>query len=248
MIKFDGKIDSTLSWYGGISGKSRIPSIKDRYSFKFNTYVPNPELNAEKTINYEVGGTKSFEKASFTGALFYADVKDFIQSAYIPLWYKSGSTYTQQQQLQNVGKVTQKGLELSAVYAPIESLSLEGSYTYLKMTNEVDESQKITDVPKNKLIVTAAYTPIENLTWFNTVEHDSERYFATGTIGTAPNKLNTYSTTGSINVWNTKATYHATKALSLVLGINNVLDKNYYYSYGYPEAGRVVYGNVRYKF
>ncbi|MDD5117913.1 MAG: TonB-dependent receptor [Sulfuricurvum sp.] len=248
MIKLSGTIDSTLSYYGGISGKSRIPSIKDRYSFKFNTYVPNPELNAEKTLNYEIGGTKSFGTASITGAVFYADISDYIQSAYIPLWYKSGSTYTQQQQLQNVGKVTQKGFEISGVYAPLESLSFEGSYTYLNMTNEVDESQKIVDVPKNKFIVTAAYTPIENLTWFNTYEYDSERYAAIGTTGTAPNTKNTYGTTGCVSVWNTKASLRANKNFTFDLGINNVLDRNYYYSYGYPEAGRVVFGNIRYTF
>lgn len=248
MIKVSGNIDPTLSWYTGVSGKSRIPSIKDRYSFKFNSFVPNPDLNVEKTINYEVGGTKSLGNASFSGAVFYADVTDYIQSAYIPLWYKNGSTYTQQQQLQNVGKVTQKGFELSTVYAPFESLSLEGSYTYIKMTNEVDESQKITDVPKNKFIATIAYTPIENLTWFNTYEYDSERYASIGTTGTAPNTKNVYDTTGCVSVWNTKATYNATKTLSFDLGINNVFDRNYYYSYGYPEAGRVVFGNVRYKF
>ncbi|MDD4948796.1 TonB-dependent receptor [Sulfuricurvum sp.] len=248
MIKLSGNIDSTLSWYTGVSGKSRIPSIKDRYSFKFNSFVPNPDLNVEKTINYEVGGTKSLANASFSGAVFYADVSDYIQNAYIPLWYKSGTTYTQQQQLQNVGKVTQKGFELSTVYAPLESLSFEGSYTYLKMTNEVDESQKITDVPKEKFIATVAYTPIENFTWFNTYEYDSQRYAAIGTSGTAPNTKNLYDVTGCVSVWNTKATYNATKALSFDLGINNVLDRNYYFSYGYPEAGRVVFGNARYKF
>lgn len=248
IIKLEGKIDESFSWYGGISGKSRIPSIKDRYSFKFNTFVPNPNLDVEKTINYEVGGTKSFGNASFSGALFYADVNDYIQSAYIPLWYKNGATYTQQQQLQNVGKVTQKGFEFSTVYAPIESLSLEGSYTYLKMTNEVDESQKITDVPKEKLIATVSYTPIENVTWLSTYEYDAERYAATGTTGTAPNTKNVYNTTGCISVWNTKVILRATKALSVDVGINNIFDRNYYYGYNFPEPGRIVFGNVRYKF
>lgn len=248
MFKLDGKIDDSLTWYGGIAHKSRIPSIKDRYSFKFNTFVPNPELNSEKTINYEIGGTKRLGTASINGAIFYADVNDYIQNAYIPLWYKSGTTYTQQQQLQNVGKVTLKGFEVSAVYAPLDSLVFNGSYTYLKMSNEVDESQKITDVPKNKVIVTAAYTPIEKLTWFNTYEYDSERYASIGTTGSGATTKNVYDNTGSLSVWNTKATYHVTKALSCDLGINNVFDRNNYYSYGFPEAGRMFFGNVRYKF
>lgn len=248
MIKVEGKMDGAVSWYGGIAHKSRIPSIKDRYSFKFNTFVPNPDLNVEKTINYEVGGTKRWANGSLSGALFYANVTDFIQSAYIPLWYKNGAAYTQQQQLQNVGKVTQQGFELSAMYAPVESLLLSGSYTYLQMTNRIDESQKITDIPKHKVIATAAYTPIEQLTWFNTFEYDSSRYAALGTTGSGAATKNLYTTTGSLGIWNTKVTYHATKALSLDLGINNVLDRNNYYTYGYPAAGRIVFGNIRYQF
>lgn len=244
MIKLEGDIDKTFSWYGGISKKSRIPSLKDRYSFKFKTYVPNPDLNIEKTINYEVGATKSFGTASLSGAVFYADVKDYIQSSYIPLWYGT----TQQQQLQNIGEVTSKGFEFSATYAPTEMLTLEGSYTYIDMTNEVDESQKITDVPQDKFLLSVTLNPVENISWLNTYEYDSERYASTGTTGTAPNIKNTYGTTGCVSVWNTKLAYQATNSLTFEAGINNVFDRNYYYSYGYPEAGRVYYGNVRYKF
>jgi iron complex outermembrane recepter protein len=248
ILKLDGKINDTLSWYGGIAGKSRIPSLKDRYSFKFKTFVPNPDLNVEKTINYEIGGTKTFSSGSISGAVFYADINDYIQSSYIPLWYKSGSTYTQQQQLQNIGKVTQKGLELSAIYIPIDSVTLEGSYTYLDLSNEIDASQKITDVPKHKFIATVSYKPFEKLTWLNTYEYNSKRYASVGTTGTAPNVKNVYDTTGSISLWNTKVIYDINKNISLDLGISNILDKNYYYSYGFPEAGRMYYGDIRYTF
>ncbi|HEX5329972.1 hypothetical protein, partial [Sulfuricurvum sp.] len=62
------------------------------------------------------------------------------------------------------------------------------------------------------------------------------------------NTKNLYSSTGCVSVWNTKATLRATKAVSFDLGINNVFDRNFYYNYGYPEAGRSVFGNIRYKF
>lgn len=256
MFKFEGNYGDSISWYGGVAGKSRIPTIKDRYSFRIQTFIPNPELEPEETINYEIGGTRTFGDFTVGGALFYADVTNYIQDAYIPVW--AGYTkkvngvekrFTdQQKQLQNIGEVTQKGLEISAMYMPSESLMIQGSYTYLDMTNEIDESQKITDVPKNKLIVMAAYTLFGGLTWFNTYEYTSERYAAVGTTGKAPDVKNTYETVDSVILWNTKATYQATDALAFDLGVNNVLDRNNYYSYGYPEPGRVVFGNVRYTF
>jgi iron complex outermembrane receptor protein len=36
--------------------------------------------------------------------------------------------------------------------------------------------------------------------------------------------------------------------LSAQLGVRNLLDRNYYYTAGYPEAGRNWYLNLRYRF
>jgi len=32
------------------------------------------------------------------------------------------------------------------------------------------------------------------------------------------------------------------------VGVKNLFDENYYVNYGYPEAGRIFYSNVKYKF
>lgn len=37
-----------------VAGKSRIPSIKDKYSYKMGKALPNPDLDAETAINYEI--------------------------------------------------------------------------------------------------------------------------------------------------------------------------------------------------
>ena len=243
MIKLDTKIDDSASVYAGISKKSRMPSIKDRYSYKFKTYVPNPDLEEESTINYEIGATKSFDSLVFRGAVFYADISDYIQSAYVPIWYNSGSTHTQQQQLQNIGDVSQKGFELSSSWALNDSWSLDGSYTYLDMKNESDSSVKITDVPKNKLLASTKYEFNKRFAWITTYEYDSERLTSYATSGTT-----TYYSSDSASIWGTKVIFNYTKALAFEVGVKNMFDNNYYVTYGYPEAGRVFYSNVKYKF
>jgi iron complex outermembrane receptor protein len=243
MIKLDTKVDDSLSIYGGVSKKSRIPSIKDRYSFKLGNFVPNPDLTAESTTNYEIGASKKLANGIVKAAIFYGKVKDYIQSAYVPIWYNKGATHTQQQQLQNIGEVSQKGIEFEGTYLLNDQLSFDGSFTRLLMRNDTTPDIKITDVPKDKIIIGANYTPISALSWINSLEYDSERL-----TSYALSNSNVYYSSGVEAVWNTKLIYRATKALSCEVGANNVLDRNYYVNYGYPEAGRVYYGNVRYKF
>lgn len=238
MIKVDTKIDDTLSIYAGISKKSRIPSIKDRYSYKLKTYVPNPDLEEEHILNYEIGATKSFDNLVVRAALFYATIDDYIQNTYVPIWYNSGSTHTQQQQLQNIGDVTQKGIELDASFMITDAWSVDGSYTRLDMQND-DSSIKITDVPKHKFLASTKYEFNKLFAWVTSYEYDSERL-------TQYNS--SYYSSDNASIWSTKVIYHYTKALAFEVGVKNIFDDNYYINYGYPEAGRTFYSNVKYTF
>ena len=239
MIKLDTKLDDTTTLYGGISKKSRIPSIKDRYSYRLGTFVPNPDLEEESIVNYEIGGSKSFDNVVLRASVFYAKIEDYIQSAYVPVWYNT----TQQQQLQNIGEVEEKGFELDASVMLNDSWSVEGSYTRLDMQNESNPSVKITDVPKHKVLVSANYDFNKQFSWITTYEYDSEQLTAYASSGTT-----TYYSSDSASIWGTKLIYRPTKALAFEAGVKNIFDDNYYINYGYPEAGRVVYSNVKYKF
>ena len=248
LVKVETKLDDSWSVYGGISKKSRIPSIKDRYSYRLGQFIPNSDLKEESAINYEVGTAKKFANAYVKASLFAANVGDYIQSVYVPVYYGTSASHTtQEQQLQNIGTMTQRGCELEGTYALNDKISFDGSYTHLDVKNS-DSTIKITDVPADKLIVSNTFTPFDALSWFNSFEYDSSRYASVGSAGTAPNTYNIYYKTGDVGVWNTKITYHMTKAFSVDAGVNNLLDRNYYLAYGYPEAGREYYANVRYKF
>ena len=53
---------------------------------------------------------------------------------------------------------------------------------------------------------------------------------------------------GGAALWNAKLAYELVKGLTVDVGASNIFDKNYDLDYGYPEAGRVVYSNLTYKF
>ena len=234
MAKLEYDIDETLGIYGGIAKKTRFPSIKDRYSFKFKRYIPNPDLNEESTINYEAGFKKDFQSSTLKGNIFYADVKDYIQSNYVDVYYGT----TRQQQLQNIGNVSQKGFELEYMHDFENGLTVEGSYTRLLLEDK-DNLVEITNVPNDKVTMAMNYKPIKNLTTNLNMQYASSKK----TNATSP-----YEETGSMTVWGTKVIYDITKQLSYDVGVSNLFDKNYQLDYGFPEAGRVLYTNLTYKF
>ena len=234
MAKLEYDIDETLGVYTGIAKKTRLPSIKDRYSFRFKRFIPNPDLNEERTINYEAGFKKDFQNSILKGNIFYADVKDFIQSNFVDVYFGK----TQQQQLQNIGEVSQKGFELEYMHDFENGLLVEGSYTRLLLEDKND-LVKITNVPNDKLAMAVNYQATKSLKTNVNMQYASSKK----TNATTP-----YEETGSMTVWGTKIIYDITKELSYDVGVSNLFDKNYQLDYGFPEAGRILYTNLTYKF
>ena len=84
-----------------------------------------------------------------------------------------------------------------------------------------------------------SYKPLKNLTTNLNMQYSS-------TMKT--NQTSPYEETGSMTVWNAKIIYDITKQLSYDIGVTNIFDKNYQLDYGFPEAGRVFFTNLTYKF
>ncbi|MEN5387515.1 TonB-dependent receptor [Aliarcobacter skirrowii] len=229
MLKFEYDIDDSFSTYAGIAKKTRFASLKDRYSFRLGRAIPNPELKPEKAINYELGANKIFENQGIKSAFFYSDVKDYIQSEDI------GGGLSQNK---NIGKVKHMGYELEYFYSFNEILDFDASYSRL-LAEDKENKVDITDVPKHKIALSATYRPIKGLMTNVNMQFSSSRH-------TAANDRS--KDVSSAAIWNAKVAYELVKGLTWDIGASNIFDKNYEYSYGYPEAGRVVYSNITYKF
>src|SRR5690606_5677326 len=48
-----------------VSKRNRFATIKDRYSFRFGTAIPNPSLGSESAIHYEVGYRQSLADTGY---------------------------------------------------------------------------------------------------------------------------------------------------------------------------------------
>lgn len=234
-------ISDTGKLHASVEKKTRAPSMREKFSGGFGKKVANPGLRPEKSINYEVGYEDVFlKKIRFKTTVFYNDIADAIES------YKfTSGTYKGMSQNQNIGKIEQYGVEIGGVVSVTKDLEGGLSYTYLDRNNKTPFSDgpsalyKMCDVPEHKFFMYAKYaTPIKNLALLGDAEYNSMRWNSTD------------GSTEAKGFWvaNAKAMYEIIAGLKIEAGVNNVLDKNYELSDGYPEPGRTYFMNMRYSF
>ena len=218
-----------------IAAKTRLPSMKDRYSYRLGTAIPNPYLDPEKSINYQFGyENKRFEPLSMKGVIFYSDVSDFIQMAKVADPSSPGKSTNQNQ---NIGAIDLSGIELEAsLYLP-SSLEIGGNYTYTHVDNKTDDT-KLINIPRHKAVAYLRYTLLEKLTGQVDAEYDSKRYSSSDGVQVADGYI----------VANIKLGYEFGNGFLAETGVANVLDENYEIQEGYPKAGRTLFATVRYSF
>src|SRR5215831_14473490 len=66
--------------YANVSDRSRFPTLFERFSTRFNSTLSNPNLKAERAVNYEIGGGDTFFNTRFDAAVFYSDVTNALEN------------------------------------------------------------------------------------------------------------------------------------------------------------------------
>ncbi|MFV0480558.1 MAG: TonB-dependent receptor plug domain-containing protein [Campylobacteraceae bacterium] len=230
--------------YGSFSKKSNMPTLKDRYSSRFGTYVANPSLKAERSTTYELGGEYVFDNSHFLkAAIFYTKTDDYIGEVrnIVGTDPSLGCVGATCRQYQNIDEETHKGFELSLSSYWSEKISGTFAYTYIDA--EIDKStttgaKYVTDVPEHSFYASLKYSPIPSLDIVPTIRYESERY----TDVTGSEKSSSYT------VADLRVAYRPINDLEISVGIKNLFDEYYYYNNWYPQEGRSYYANVRYSF
>lgn len=233
----------TARFYTTVAQKTRLPTLKDRFSLKFGTYMESPNLQQEESVNYEIGYQGSpWQGAHAEAAVFYSDITDKIQSVLVAGSASTGKCKNAKNvaidcsQMQNVGKVQSSGFELG-LRTPLASwLDVGANYTYLDLKNVSSPNTKLTDMPRNKFTTYAIIRPFAQLDIIPFIETNSDRWVS-----------NTVRLAGFTTI-NLKATYRPLKNLSLEAGVNNLTDENYSLADGFPNPGRVWFANANYQF
>jgi iron complex outermembrane receptor protein len=225
------KLAKLGAFHSTIAHKSRFTTIKERYSYKYNTAFPNPGLNTENATHYELGydGEIASGLTLHTSA-YYSRIHDAIESV-------NNVNGTTRSQNQNVGTVDNAGLDLGLDYAFGNWFKLGGSYTYLHQKNITYPAIKATDTPVHSGTV---YAEIQTLSWLSIVP--SETFSSWRYAYTNGQEIGGYSTT------DLKFVVRLGARLSIDAGVGNLFDKNYELEDGYPEAGRNWFANMHCEF
>ncbi len=224
--------DAATKIRASISQKTYMPSMKDRYSRKFNSSVPNVDLENEVATHYELSYQKQLGAFSTRLNGFFTRQDDAIQSVV----YAPNPAYTQNQ---NVGSFDHRGVETELNYKS-DGLEAGGNYTYISIKNRTNEAIKQIDVPKHQIF---AFVEKEFGSGFSLY---GNMKFRKGAYEQKADK--SYVNNPTFTTFDIKATYKATDAITAEVGVKNLTDKLYAYDLGFPMAGREFFANIGYNF
>jgi len=225
--------------HASISSRSHFATIFERFSTRFDAAVPNPDLDAERGLNYEIGwdsGT-TWAATTLSAAVFYNDISDMIQTVIV-------QASPQLTQTQNVGDGEAYGIELSGDTQLNDRLRIGMNYSYLhrEITDALQPGLRPAGTPTHQGLAFISYQPIPQLTIMPNVELADDRWSDLAVNNGRFVKL------GSYTLANLQVQYRGGESWELAVGGRNLLDKNYQLAYGYPEEGRTYYAKFKLDF
>jgi iron complex outermembrane recepter protein len=231
------RYNDTAQLHASISSRSRFATIFERFSTRFGNAVPNPDLDAERGLNYEIGwasGTQ-WEDTTLSATLFYNNLSDMIQTVIV-------QASPQLTQTQNVGDGEAYGFELSADSQLSDQLRVGANYSYLhrEIKDALQPNLRPVGTPTHQSLVFLSYQPIPQLTLMPNVELADDRW--------SDQTTGTFTKVGSYVLANLQVRYRMAEQWELAVGGRNLLDRNYQLAFGYPEEGRTYYAKLRLDF
>lgn len=212
--------------------KTRLPTIKDRYSYRLGQAIPNPYLREERSNNWEVGVTHLVGRRTFLEAnLFRSDVSNSTQRFFLqPNLF----------QLRNLGEARYLGGELGIHSALTSRVQLQANYTYLSRRNISNPALLMVDTPRHTTFGAVIYQLGSRVYLMADLRYEAGRFYQNdaGRFGRASNYA-VVDFGGSVRLY---------RRAELQAGVQNALDRNYFLVDGYPEAGRTAFVNLRYRF
>lgn len=211
---------------GSFARKIRFPSLRQLY----DKTDGNPDLNAEKSMNYELGLSHRMTMGtvfSITG--FYSDVEDYIEKDVDPPYL-------------NHDEYVFKGVELTAETRVIKNLLLRAGYTYMESEDKSPGSAKdeLQYRPEHKLSLEGKYDFSFGLSAYMSLLHESNQVTYSRNTPYVPYEMNDFTI---IDARLEKLVFSG--KMGFFVGVGNLMDEDYEQSYGIPREGRTFYGGIR---
>ncbi len=194
----------------------------------------NSDLKPETSYNYELGFEQRLplnSRVAIDG--FLSDVDDYIEKLYTDDYF------------QNWDKYRFQGFEITAETRFVDNVLLRLGYTFMDTEDQSPNSQKdeLQYRPRHKLTLEGKYTFYFGLSAYANVIYTADQVYYSRSEPFEKAELNNYA------IFNLKFDQTLFNGLlDVYVGADNLFDKNYEQSYGYPAAGRIIYGGVAVNF
>jgi vitamin B12 transporter len=207
----------------------RFPSLDDLYDLSQG----NPNLVAERSYTYQGGVEQKLPMnsiISITG--FYTVAKNLIQN-------DQATSHNM-----NLAEVDFDGFELAAATQLVKQMLLRASYTYLDSKDKSragrDEQQY---TPRDKVTLEGKYDFDCGFSPYASLLYVGNQYFYTKNNVNPVQKLRL----DNFVLVNVKLNQKLLAGkMNLYVGVDNIFDKNYETSYGFPQPGRFIYGGIEF--
>ncbi len=230
-----------LETYFTAGRKNNVPTLKDRYSETWGYRVANPNLQVESAINIEAGlNYYPIDSLKLSFAAFYNDLTDMIVTE--DLDDSACSAGTECYRLVNEPSGYSVGFEVGLEYNLLSTLQLAANYSYTQRRAR-GGALFPDEIPHHLAKFRAKYNPIEDVDLVLGMRYTSSRVVS---------GASDYIDSPNVFLADIRVAYRPSfvdwiKGLELAFGIDNLFDRNYWYSYGYEQSGRVVYLEASYK-
>ncbi|WP_233253499.1 TonB-dependent receptor plug domain-containing protein [Paracoccus binzhouensis] len=231
--------DARGEFHASLSSRTRFPTLFNRYSTRFGTAIPNPDLDSERATNVEIGYKGDLGPAVIETALFYSKVDDMIQSVPTGTLDDEGGPITQSR---NVGDGTYKGFEIAASWDISDRIGLVANYTWLDrdISDPIIDNLRPTDTPRHTAFLRLDWRATDSLTVSPSLEVSGSRLSESAIQPEDPTEI-AYTRMGGFSLANLDFDWQATDRASVVFGVRNIFDRDYQLVEGYPEPGRTVF-------
>lgn len=158
--------------YTSYATGAKNPTFTELFGFAPTSFIGNPDLEVERSESFEVGLSQSLfnRRVQIDLALFWEDLIDEIQTVFFPSFESTT--------INSESRSERNGLELSVSHNISDSLSLNGSYTYIDASQPDSLGNNQTEVrrPKNQWSGQLNYRFIASKANLNiSVDHVGER-------------------------------------------------------------------------
>jgi iron complex outermembrane receptor protein len=223
------------SLYAGVSRKTRFPTLKERFSGGLGSALPNPGLEPESAMHYEIGYAPRFGNVGGKLALFQSNLRDAIEQVTLDPSVCAAPPCTQ---LRNVGRQRNRGFEIALDWSPIDALLLTAQFDLLDRDNRSSPSLKSTNTPDFKYQLAADWQFLSQWRLRADLQHETKRYSDTNGDRIA----------GAFTLANAFVRYSPLQQIGIEIGVRNLADEVYAYEEGFYEPGRTWLAQIDYRY